>query len=97
MPEIRLMVGDSHKITCDHCEMVHLGMPTNHVCASCGCKKLTDSGVPKEDESFQCDRPCRGCQEKLAKIKAVVTLGGSGERLTPGDRVERNVPGQEPV
>ncbi len=82
MPAFRLMVGETHKITCDHCGMVHLGLPASKVCASCGCKKLTNHGVSKEDDTFQFNHPCRPCQEKMAKIKALVTLGGVAYHCT---------------
>ena len=78
MPGTKLMIGDTHKFTCDHCSMIHLGAPDSGACVSCGCKKLTDHGIPPETESFQCNQPCQDCQEKMRKIAAVKVLGGVG-------------------
>lgn len=74
------MVGDVHKFTCDHCGMIHLGPPNDGRCVTCGCQKLTDHGIPSEEETFQSPRICMECQKVMAKIKAIVTLGGVAYR-----------------
>lgn len=76
---MRFLVGDVHEFVCGHCQMSHLGSPPNG-CVSCGCRSLTDSGVPQEGRSFPAAAPCRKCVENLRRIQAVVVLGGVGWR-----------------
>lgn len=71
-----LMMGETHKFVCIYCQMIHLGEPKGGACVKCGCNKLDDKGVPGPEEKFACAKPCEACRERLAKVQAVVTLGG---------------------
>ena len=71
-----LMMGSTHKFTCIHCGMLHLGAPDSGCCVKCGCNRLRDEGESVEGEKFANWEPCDPCRDKIRKVEAVVELGG---------------------